>query len=55
MHRLKEWRVIKLNPLVWVTIAKKHIAKFANSGYQKIIHNSNIQSPKPAEKLKYGE
>lgn len=55
MPQLKRWGVIELNPVMWLTVWKRQIDKFANNEYHKLVNDEDKPSPPEAKTLQYEE
>ncbi|CAE1233597.1 unnamed protein product [Acanthosepion pharaonis] len=55
MPRLEKWGKVELNPLMWLTVWKRHIDKYANNEYHEILTELEMDDdePKQAKTLLY--
>lgn len=49
MSKLEKWGEIELNPLMWLTVWKRHIDKFTNNEYHKLIAELESEEDKPKQ------
>lgn len=49
MPKRKIWGTIELNPLMWLTVWKKQIAKFANNEYQDLLIDRSAEDNEPKQ------